>query len=67
MLLMDKTTDYDIRIGYSYDYVEDDVEERMPVKVTNIHFDGFYFIIEFVHEDGAMSATINPERLKLKL
>jgi len=65
--MMKKTTDYDIRIGNSYNYKEYDVEDLLPVTVTNISFDGFYFVIEFKHEDGAMGATVDPTKLKLQL
>ncbi len=57
----------DIRIGGKFDYVEFDSEERIPVKVTNIIYDGFVFLIEFKHDDGkAGGCTQYPEKLKTR-
>ena len=46
---MNKVTDYKIRIGDKLDYVEYGSKERLPVKVVNMLFDGFVFLIEFKH------------------
>ena len=48
---MKKVTDYKIRIGDKLDYVEYESNERLPVIITNMIFDGFVFLIEFKHED----------------
>lgn len=54
-----------IRIGDKLDYVEYNSNERLPVIITNIIFDGFVFLIEFKHEnDRAIGVTEYPDKLK---
>ncbi len=69
---MKKVTDYEIRIGNSYDYDDGDIVLE-NVKITNIIFDGFQYVIEFSHRNKnepipstRNGVTIYPERLKLK-
>ena len=65
---MKKVTDYKIRIGDKLDYVEYGSNERLPVIITNIIFDGFVFLIEFKHEnDTAFGVTEHPDKLKQRL
>ena len=65
---MKKITDYKIRIGDKLDYVEYGSEQRMPVIITNIIFDGFVFLIEFKHEnDKARGVTQYPDKLEQRL
>lgn len=65
---MKKITDYKIRIGDKLDYVEYDSNERLPVIITNMIFDGFVFLIEFKHEnDRARGVTEHPDKLKQRL
>jgi len=65
---MKKITDYKIRIGDKLDYVEYNSNERLPVIITNIIFDGFVFLIEFKHEnDRARGVTEHPDKLKQRL
>jgi hypothetical protein len=64
---MDKITDYTIRIGDKLDYVEYGSNDRLPVIITNIIFDGFVFLIEFKNEkDRTMGVTEHPNKLKQK-
>jgi len=65
---MKKITDYKRRIGDKLDYVEHDSNERLPVIITNMIFDGFVFLIEFKHEnDSAIGVTEHPDKLKQRL
>lgn len=65
---MKKITDYKIRIGDRLDYVEYESNERLPVIITNMIFDGFVFLIEFKHEnDRASGVTEHPDKLKQRL
>ena len=65
---MKKVTDYKIRIGDKLDYVEYGSNERMPVIVKSMLFDGFVFLIEFKHEnDRAIGVTKYPDKLKQRV
>ena len=65
---MKKVTDYKIRIGDKLDYVEYESNERLPVIITNMIFDGFVFLIEFKNEnDRAFGATQYPDKLKQRV
>ena len=65
---MKKITDYKIRIGDKLDYVDYENNERLPVIITDMIFDGFVFLIEFKHEKGrAMGVTEYPHKLKQRL
>jgi len=65
---MSRVTDYKIRIGDKLDYVEYGSKERLPIKVVNMLFDGFVFLIEFKHEnDRAIGVTEHPDKLKQRL
>jgi hypothetical protein len=65
---MSKITDYKIRIGDKLDYVEYGTNDRMPVIIKNMLFDGFVFLIEFKHEnDRAIGVTEHPDKLKQRL
>ena len=65
---MKKVTDYKIRIGDKLDYVEYESNERLPVIITGMIFDGFVFLIEFKHEnDRAIGVTENPDKLKQRV
>ena len=42
--------------------------ERLPVIITNIIFDGFVFLIEFKHEnDISYGVSAQPDKLKQRL
>jgi hypothetical protein len=63
-----KETNYKIRIGDKLDYVEYESNERLPVIITNMIFDGFVFLIEFKHEnDRAGGLTQHPDKFKQRL
>ena len=65
---MKKVTDYKIRIGDKLDYVEYESNERLPVIITNIIFDGFVFLIVFKHENSRYSGvTEHPDKLKQRV
>jgi hypothetical protein len=65
---MKKITDYKIRIGDKLDYLEYESNERLPVIITNMIFDGFVFLIEFKHEnDRAGGVTQYPDKLKQRV
>jgi hypothetical protein len=66
---MKKVTDYKIRIGDKLDYVEYESNERLPVIITNMIFDGFVFLIEFKHENDReiFGATQYPDKLKQRV
>ena len=65
---MRKITDYKIRIGDKLDYVEFGSEDRLPVIIVDMIFDGFQFLIEFKHEnDTALGVTKYPDKLKQRL
>lgn len=65
---MKKLTNYKIRIGDKLDYVEYSTNERSPVIITNMLFDGFVFLIEFKFEnDNSFGVTEHPDKLKQKL
>ena len=65
---MKKITNYEIRIGDKLDYVEYGSEQRMPVIIKSIMFDGFVFLITFLHEgDTATGCTEYPDKLKQRL
>jgi hypothetical protein len=65
---MDKITNYEIRIDGKFDYVEYGSEQRLPVIVKSMMFDGFVFLITFLHEGGtAMGCTEYPYKLKQRL
>lgn len=65
---MKKVTDYKIRIGDKLDYVEYGKKDRMPVIIKDIIFDGFVFLITFLHEgDTAIGCTEYPDKLKQRL
>lgn len=72
---MEKVTDYKIRIGDKLDYVEYGTDDRMPVIITNMIFDGFIFLIEFKHCDVSNKIPVTrnggvtqyPDKLKLRL
>ncbi len=55
-----------ILIGNRYDYVEFGSNERVPVTVTNILYDGFVFLVEFKGQNGRGGYTQYPEKLKSK-
>jgi hypothetical protein len=65
---MKKVTDYKIRIGDKLDYVEYESNDRLPVIITNMIFDGFVFLIEFKYEnDTAIGVTQYPDKLKQRV
>ena len=65
---MKKVTYYKIIIGDKLDYVEYGSNERMPVIIKSMLFDGFVFLIEFKHEnDRAIGVTEHPDKLKQRV
>ena len=65
---MKKITNYKIRIGDKLDYVEYNSNERLPVIIKSMMFDGYVFLITFQHEgDTAMGCTQYPDKLKQRL
>jgi len=61
---MEKKTNYDICIGNTYEFREFGSDEIQHVKITDIKFDGLYFVITFQDiDDRSMGATIYPEKL----
>jgi hypothetical protein len=65
---MKKETGHSIIIGDKLDYVEYESNNRLPVIITNMIFDGFVFLIEFKHEnDRAIGVTGYPNKLKKRV
>jgi len=61
-------TGYKIMIGDKLDYVEYGSDDRIPVIVTDILFDGFVFFIYFRYDDILRyGVTEYPDKLKQKI
>jgi hypothetical protein len=63
-----KETSFEINVGDKLDYVEYGSNERMPVLIKRILFDGFVFLIVFNHEGSTVSGvTEHTNKLKKRV